>query len=353
MEQAALSLRVAPSALQGRGQSASLLRNERVLRFPTDRSIGFLWGTDPKNGSTRRLGNATGAVAVPLGCRIELSIHIGRDDDVDLSSLSGLAHDDLWSIALNKQSVADEGLRQVGRLTGLRGLDLCKAREITNTGIGHLAGLAKLKCLDLYSTAVTDAGLIHVRGMMDLEELHLGDTRVTDEGLLHLQGLPRLKRLNLHGTDVTDAAVPVLEAMKQLKRLVLWGTTVTLEGLELLKISLPHCAVTSDGGGENFNALASAVRNHATDSDAWFVLALALHREGRHDRAIPLLREAIRINPRSLRAWVILLDVLETSGRSGEAATAGREAARALGMSDKDFASLLKETSPDPGTRRR
>ena len=50
-------------------------------------------------------------------------------------------------------------------------------------GLSALAGLTKLRRLNLQTSSVTDAGLDAIRGMTELEELSLYRTKVTNAGL--------------------------------------------------------------------------------------------------------------------------------------------------------------------------
>jgi len=60
-------------------------------------------------------------------------------------------------------------------------------------------------------TGVTDAGLEHLRGMAKLNVLNLFGTKVTDAGLGYIKGLNQLQRLDLRRTKVTDAGVKTLQ----------------------------------------------------------------------------------------------------------------------------------------------
>ena len=64
---------------------------------------------------------------------------------------------------------------------------------ITDSGLVHLRGLAKLRNLELWHTQVGDAGLAQLKGMTNLSLLDLVGTRVTDDGVLELEkALPRV-----------------------------------------------------------------------------------------------------------------------------------------------------------------
>ena len=54
---------------------------------------------------------------------------------------------------------------------------------------------------------------MHLKGLTNLRELYLGGERstITDAGIGHLMGLAKLTRLWLNGTQVTDAGVVALQ----------------------------------------------------------------------------------------------------------------------------------------------
>lgn len=81
--------------------------------------------------------------------------------------------------------------------------------------------------LQMANPDVDDAALRHVAGMSRLRELDLDGTAITDEGLRSLSGLERLESLRLRNTAISDAGFrEVLAPMASLKRLDLTGTRV-------------------------------------------------------------------------------------------------------------------------------
>lgn len=106
------------------------------------------------------------------------------------------------------------GVKSVSELNALEkqyGPDLHRCPNVTDAGVAHLAGLRKLRHLNLSSTQLTDKGLAHLSGLLELEELVLEDTPITDTGLVHLKGLGRLRNLILYRTAVTEEGVKSLQ----------------------------------------------------------------------------------------------------------------------------------------------
>ena len=180
----------------------------------------------------------------------------GVDDDV-LESLS--RSPELEALGLMGSRVTDAGLGRLAGLVKLRSLNLVDLPGVTDAGIGRLvpslpalaflelggtditdAALASvcrapsLKKLDLSKTRVTDAGLSHLVGLAGLEDLWLGDTAITDEGLEKIAGLTGLLQLELRGTAITDAGLSHLAGMTELVRLDLGATPITGDGFARL-----------------------------------------------------------------------------------------------------------------------
>jgi hypothetical protein len=100
--------------------------------------------------------------------------------------------------------------------------------------VRHLAGLSRLRHLDLSMTAVTDRGLEALRGLPALESVNLSWTRVTDAGIRHLAGCERLREVHLTGTPTGDGALRALAGKVDLAVLHT-GAGVTDAGVRLLQ----------------------------------------------------------------------------------------------------------------------
>ncbi len=247
---------------------------QRVLRFPPDRSLGTLF-TRPRDeggfdtsGSHypgwKRIGEAQGEVVIPETSDIRLNV--SATGAKELSGLDSLPPDAIDAIRLKDTQLTDDGLKHVGRLTGLKFLDLQRTR-ITDAGIKHLANLKELRQVDLDGvdvaregfgiadeglsvlsklpklwrltltrTNVTDIGIINLRNMKSLRSLSLGGTKVTDRSLIVLRRLPRLDTLSLGfdgiRTNITDTGAEHLAELKSLRWLRIGGTEITDAGLK-------------------------------------------------------------------------------------------------------------------------
>ncbi|MCH7780183.1 MAG: hypothetical protein IH848_04995, partial [Acidobacteria bacterium] len=200
---------------------------KRLLKFPADKAVGMVY-TRPRRAdgygifhtfntfnNWKRFGVARGDVRVPANADVRLDIT--RDSSTNLSFLDKLSPDAIQTMLLTNTRVDDSGLEHIGRLTGL-------------------------KYLDLTYTKITDRGIQHLESLMNLEHISLDGLRVKekeftvgDDGLAVLSKLPALKQLDLIRSNVTDKGMAHLSGNKSLLSLGLWGNNITNEGLVHLK----------------------------------------------------------------------------------------------------------------------
>jgi len=133
---------------------------------------------------------------------VECIFYVGQSGDGIYSSGggpihvtdAGLAHlkelPELESLHLRTFHITDVGLAQLEDLTGLKTLSVAGAPRM---GMGR----------DVRSPKVTDAGLVHLKGLAKLEALHLQELKIGGSGLVHLKGLPELSRLSLLGSSIS------------------------------------------------------------------------------------------------------------------------------------------------------
>jgi hypothetical protein len=152
--------------------------------------------------------------------------------DAGLEHLIGLAK--LRILVLANTQVTDAGLVHLKRLTNLKSLSL-RGTQVADDSVRHLKGLTQLQYLSLSEAQVRDAGLAHLQGMTNLRILYLSDTQVTDAGFVHLKGLTNLEQLHLDGTQVTGSGLKHVSGMASLRCIALDGTQVTDAGLAHLK----------------------------------------------------------------------------------------------------------------------
>ncbi|ACU75470.1 hypothetical protein Caci_6624 [Catenulispora acidiphila DSM 44928] len=98
----------------------------------------------------------------------------------DLVALAGMPR--LRALNLNTAAIGDDDLEAVGRLVGLQDLDV-STTDITDAGVRHLSGLTDMRHLRIKETRVTDAGLRLLAPMGALETVNLRRLDISDEGL--------------------------------------------------------------------------------------------------------------------------------------------------------------------------
>ena len=94
-------------------------------------------------------------------------------------------------------------------------------------------------------TRVNDAALESLAGLTKLRRLNLDYTAVTDKGMAYLKLLP-LAELRLDSAGITDAGAEQLKSMASLKVLNLYHTLVTEDAYRALAAALPQCKIVWD-----------------------------------------------------------------------------------------------------------
>src|SRR5262249_27053327 len=102
-------------------------------------------------------------------------------------------------------------------LPALKGLNLARCANVSDSGMIHLRELPNLLWLGLDETQITDDGLKYLKALPALEELGLGDTQITDAGLQTLESMPRLQCLTIENTpNISDGGLAHLSGLKNL-----------------------------------------------------------------------------------------------------------------------------------------
>jgi internalin A len=168
-------------------------------------------------------------------------LSIPADGFRHLAALPALRKLVVWE----NDGVTDEALSHIGKLTGLRELEMGDA-PITSAGVKQLQGLKSLTHLGLgWTKDVADAAVPDLVALPALEVLVLSGTKVTDAGLKQLVGMKKLKELRLAAMpQVTDAGLLNLKACPALRTVVVNKKTgVTPEGIAEFRRQRPDCEV--------------------------------------------------------------------------------------------------------------
>jgi hypothetical protein len=143
----------------------------------------------------------------------------------------------LKSLLLKETQATDEGLRHIGKITGLEELYIWDAKSVTDAGVSHLASLKNLKNIHINRSKLTDEGLALLSSLPKIETLSLQENHFTDAGLARLAGRERLKNLYIGLGDghITDSGIAHLIQFTSLEVLDLQKSQVTARGLEQLR----------------------------------------------------------------------------------------------------------------------
>lgn len=176
-------------------------------------------------------------------------------DDDDIKRLAGLRK--LRVIDLTFTDVTGASLRTLSSFTELISVRL-EGCNVKDEHLAPLAEMPQLAMLYLGRTKVSDAGLKHLRGLKNLNLLQLSDCTITDAGLASLGNLPVIQHLWLSKTirygdddrsDLTDACVGYLISLDTLLDLRIADSELTEGGIQKLREGLPNAKVSTERTG--------------------------------------------------------------------------------------------------------
>jgi hypothetical protein len=164
----------------------------------------------------------------------------------------------LRNLSFGSAQFQPEGLAMLKDLRQLETLSFYRCEGINDEGVGHLASLAGLRELRIYSEeivrrphrpeqCVTDAGLGRLERLVRLEKLDLFGHNLSDASLRVLTGMTELQELALSGHGFTDVWLDGLARLPKLSNLRLFETTVTTNGVAALKIRRPELQIEAWG----------------------------------------------------------------------------------------------------------
>lgn len=162
-----------------------------------------------------------------------VQVYQGRDRRESLAAATGSPFSTLDSEYRDFLNVSDRDLMFLASMPWAKKL-LFGRTDITDVGLGYLAGHQRLQWLDVGFTAVTDRGIASLGKLEGLQQLNLERTAVTDSVMALVAESRNLEVLDLSGTAVTDASCPQLAKLSNLKDLWLEGTSLSDAGLAQL-----------------------------------------------------------------------------------------------------------------------
>ncbi len=162
--------------------------------------------------------------AIPTLTRVSLPPAV---TDKGLIHLTGLAR--ISDLYLGWTQVTGKGLSYLKDLP----LETVRANStpFDDVGLAQLKNFPKLKVVDLAFTKISDAGLAQLKGLPELKVVNLAFTKISDAGLESLGVLPSLTELRLAGTAIGDDGLEMVVRNSSIETLDLGSTKVTDAGL--------------------------------------------------------------------------------------------------------------------------
>ena len=167
---------------------------------------------------------------------VQISSTEATDDDLKylqgLKSLTGIS---MWDTEITDQGLAN--LTDSGRVP-LPSLGTLYAQrlEITDEGIGFLAGCNGLYRLSLSETQVSELELV-CRALPNVSQLDIERTGISGESLAALNEFPKLQSLSVSGSQLRNGGSRHVAELKGLKRLVVFDASEGFEAGVLTNLS--------------------------------------------------------------------------------------------------------------------
>jgi len=178
-----------------------------------------------KPGATNRvfseLGKLNGLRYLSIDCKSQVSTG-------GLAHLNGLSNlEKLYVRSLKRDATAMD----ISGLVSLTSLSIQMNFErqgknriyehFKNDDLACLAGLTRLKRLQLNSPGIGDEGIAHLATLKDLNFISVIDSSISDKGLYHLSQLDSLSQIIINGGEFTDKGIAYLQDLRPLATLTL------------------------------------------------------------------------------------------------------------------------------------
>ena len=153
------------------------------------------------------------------------------------------SNDDLRSLCLGNTAVTNSGLKRLPPQPYLEWLDLAQL-TVDRSGLDFIRDTKTLQQVSFDRCgAIGDEVLEMIAQNPHLDELDLTATGITDAGLQHLQGHAKLQTLWVGHTNLTDASIRILSSLPSLARIECSGTGISAAGLSKLRQAKPNLVV--------------------------------------------------------------------------------------------------------------
>ncbi len=380
------------------------------LDFPSDREVGtvqfresatrskYADYSEPWGASTI----AKGQIEIPAGHEVKLWVSASGADD--LSFLSSLDPNALFSLDLWRSRVEDSQARHIAHATGLQEL-IIRDTKLTSVGLSQLSALRDLRILhcsayrpnrelefqndnasddpfapskdrdrgvweygfddtslqvisqmpellslQLRSNPISYKSLLHIGRLKKLQFLALREMEIADRGLELLRNLEQLEYLSFgvyeDGAPITDIGASKIAFIPNLKTLELNGSKITVDGLRHLS-RMPKLESLNV---ENVDVAPSDLSVLAESKSLKRLRADWDHRDWRDYgselakiKSLEDIGQNLRVDRESLQAILTLpnLKALSVYGDQGEPfAGMGKEIAKCTQLESLDFQNI-------------
>jgi hypothetical protein len=210
--------------------------------FPIDEAK-IIIAQDAGFGSWEKLMEAIVAGEPPQGAPYAINTkdnRIGpsrRMSSADWDALIGVMKDRRIPSLEANGLMTDEALSRIAGLDFVTRLSLGGSREMTDSGLLHLARMPQLEFLDLSEYPggkLTDRGLEVLKHLPNLRRFEMTwQAGITDRGIANLRSCELLEEVNLMGSPTGDGAIEALQGKPNLRRFST-GRLTTDAGIPLL-----------------------------------------------------------------------------------------------------------------------
>ena len=182
----------------------------------------------------RRNGDESEGLARLAEARALEVLNVGWCNDVrseDIVALAGLRK--LRVLNLARTMVDDRAAETLGSFERLESLNLAGCR-VSNGALSALTGLSSLRELSVEFCRVSDQGIAHLAGLTSLTHLNAGFTSVSDAGVRALGPLRQMRWVSFDSCRVGDSAMRAFELWENLESANLSDTAVGNDGIARL-----------------------------------------------------------------------------------------------------------------------
>lgn len=141
----------------------------------------------------------------------------------------------LESVTILHTTCQNDWLIPIGKLTGLKSINITNQGKLTDEGLAHLAGLKNLERLGYVGTQMTGHAFQNFKDFTKLKSCSFRGSKIDDEGIKALcDAFPQLESLVLAHCYCTDAGAANLAKLTKLKNFEIGSRKATPKCLQYI-----------------------------------------------------------------------------------------------------------------------